>query len=81
MLGQQAVAYPTLSEEGLLVRPSLSHFRRLFCATRKRHFPATVCPWQFDFRQVVYVEKEFGGRVVGKRGKVRKLFSLLKPCF
>ena len=73
MLEQQAVASQTLSEEGLLVRPSLSHFLAIFEGSFMRHDSAifwlmfvlgsslsgTLHTWR----------KEFGGRVTGKHGK------------
>jgi len=73
MLEQQAVASPTLSEEGLLVPPSLMHFLAIFEGSFMRHDSAifwllfvlgsllsgTLHTWR----------KEFGGRVAESTAK------------
>jgi hypothetical protein len=67
------------------VRPSLSHFLAISEGSFVRQDSAIfrlLFVLGSSISGTLYTSrKEFGGRVVGKRGKVRKLFSLLKPCF
>jgi hypothetical protein len=87
MLEQQAVAFPTSSEERRPMRPSLSHSLAVFEGSFMRYDTAIL--------RILFVlgsllsgtlhtwRKEFGGRVGRKapQRKLHKMFSLLKPCF
>jgi len=69
MLEQQAVAYPNLSEEELLLGSFLRRFRSLLYAKRKRHFRLRFVLGSLISGRLHRWRKEYGDRVVGKHGK------------